>query len=112
MKYAVPVTGGIVSPHYGHCEQFALIDVDEKGKKVIKKELVPSPEHEPGLLPRWLAQQGVAFVIAGGMGSRAQDLFQQNRIGVIVGAMETDPEKAVLNHLSGQLATGDNVCDH
>jgi predicted Fe-Mo cluster-binding NifX family protein len=112
MKYAVPVTGGIVSPHFGHCEQFALIDVDEKSRKVIKKELVPSPEHEPGLLPRWLAQKGVAFVIAGGMGSRAQGLFQENRIGVIVGAMETDPEKAVLNHLNGILATGDNVCDH
>ena len=51
-------------------------------------------------------------MIAGGMGGRAQDLFQQNRIGVIVGAMDTDPEKAVLNHLTGNLATGDNACDH
>jgi len=112
MRYAVPVTGGIISPHFGHCEQFALIDVDEKGKKVIKKQLVPSPKHEPGLLPQWLAQQGVAYVIAGGMGSRAQGLFQENRIGVIVGAGETDPEKAVLSHLNGRLVTGDNTCDH
>jgi ATP-binding protein involved in chromosome partitioning len=112
MRYAVPVTGGILSPHFGHCEQFALIDVDEKSRKVTKKELVPSPEHQPGLLPEWLAQRGVAFVIAGGMGARAQGLFQENRIGVIVGAMETDPVKAVLNHLNGVLATGDNVCEH
>lgn len=112
MRYAVPVTGGILSPHFGHCEQFALIDVDEKSRKVIKKQFVPSPEHQPGLLPEWLAQQGVQFIIAGGMGSRAQGLFQQNRIGVIVGSMETDPEKAVLSHLIGNLATGDNVCDH
>lgn len=112
MKYAVPVTGGILSPHFGHCEQFALIDVDEKSRTVVKKQMVPSPEHQPGLLPGWLAQQGVNYVIAGGMGGRAQDLFQQNRIGVIVGAMETDPEKAVLNHLNGRLITGDNACDH
>jgi len=46
------------------------------------------------------------------MGSRAQSLFQQNRIGVILGTMESDPEKAVLNYLNGQLATGDNICDH
>jgi ATP-binding protein involved in chromosome partitioning len=112
MRYAVPVSGGIVSPHFGHCEHFALIDVDEEKKEIIRKELVPSPGHQPGLLPEWLAEQGVALVIAGGMGSRAQSLFQQNRIGVIIGAVEGDPEKAVLNHLNGVLATQDNICDH
>jgi ATP-binding protein involved in chromosome partitioning len=112
MRYAIPVSGGVLSPHFGHCEQFALIDVDEDKKEIIKKELVPSPAHEPGLLPKWLAEQGVNLVIAGGMGPRAQDLFQQNNIGVIIGTMESDPEKAVQNHLKGQLATGDNICDH
>ena len=112
MRYAVPVSGDRVSEHFGHCEHFALMDVDEKAKKIIKKEMVTSPGHQPGLLPGWLAEQGVSFVIAGGMGSRAQSLFQQNRIGVIIGAMETDPEKAVLSYLNGQLATGNNICDH
>ncbi len=112
MRYAVPVSGGTVSPHFGHCEQFALFDVDEETNNILKKELVTSPEHQPGLLPEWLAEHGVSFVIAGGMGSRAQSLFQQNRIGVILGVLESDPEKAVLSHLNGQLATGDNICDH
>ena len=112
MKYAVPVSGGVVSAHFGHCEQFALIDVDETKKQILKKELVNSPGHEPGLLPQWLAEKGVGLVIAGGMGSRAQGLFQQNKIGVITGIMETDPEKAVLSHLNGNLTTGDNICDH
>ena len=112
MKYAVPVSGGVMCSHFGHCEQFALIDVDEKRKEIIKKELVTAPEHEPGLFPKWLAEKGVARVIAGGMGTRAQGLFQENGIQVIVGALEGDPEKAVLNHLSGSLATGGNVCDH
>ncbi len=112
MRYAIPVSGGIVSPHFGHCEHFALIDVDEDRKEIIRKELVPSPGHQPGLLPEWLAEQGAAFVIAGGMGSRAQSLFQQNRIGVITGITESDPEKAVLSYLNGVLATGANICDH
>ena len=112
MRYAIPVSGGMVSPHFGHCEHFALIDVDEDRKEIIRKELVPSPGHQPGLLPEWLAEQGVSFVIAGGMGSRAQSLFQQNRIGVIIGAMEGDPEEIVLDYLRGKLATGDNICDH
>jgi len=112
MKYAVPVSGGAVALHFGHCEHFAMFDVDEEKKEITGKELVQPPEHQPGLLPPWLAEQGVNFVIAGGMGSRAQDLFQQNNIGVIIGATENDPEKAVLNYLSGKLATGDNICDH
>jgi len=112
MKYAVPVSGGIVCPHFGHCEQFALIDVDEAEKQILKKELVNSPGHEPGLLPQWLAEKGVSLVIAGGMGSRAQGLFQQNSIGVITGIMESDPEKAVLSYLNGILAAGANICDH
>jgi predicted Fe-Mo cluster-binding NifX family protein len=112
MRYAVPVSDGRVSAHFGHCEYFALIDAEERTKKILKKELVPSPGHEPGLLPEWLAEQGVSFVIAGGMGSRAQNLFQQNRIGVIIGSMESDPEKAVLSYLNGKLAVGNNICDH
>ena len=112
MKYAIPVSGGMVSPHFGHCEHFALIDVDEESKKVLRKELVPSPGHQPGFLPQWLAEQGVSVVIAGGMGSRAQSLFNQNHIGVVIGALEGDPEKAVLNYLNGTLATEENICDH
>ncbi|MFC1934099.1 NifB/NifX family molybdenum-iron cluster-binding protein [Chloroflexota bacterium] len=112
MKYAVPVSGGTVCPHFGHCEQFALIDVDEAEKLILKKEMVSPPAHEPGLLPQWLAEKGVGIVIAGGMGSRAQDIFQQNGIQVIVGTLENDPEQAVLNHLNGELTTGGNVCDH
>jgi len=96
-KCAVPVSGGIVSQHFGHCEQFALIEVDEAKKQILKKEMVNSPGHEPGMLPPWLAEKGVSLVISGGMGSRAQGLFQQNKIGVITGIMESDPEKAVLS---------------
>jgi len=112
MRYAIPVSGGVVSPHFGHCEYFALFDVDEDRKEIVRKELVPSPGHQPGLLPEWLAEQGVSLVIASGMGSRAQSLFQQNHIGVITGIMESDPEKAVLSYLEGVLATGVNTCDH
>jgi len=112
MRYAVPVSGGGVAMHFGHCEQFALIDVDESSNEIVGKELVTSPEHQPGLLPVWLAEQGVSVVIAGGMGSRAQALFAENRIKVITNVVGDDPEKLVLNYISGALEVGDDVCDH
>ena len=112
MKYAVPVSGGILCAHFGHCEQFALIDVDEGKKVITKKTMVNAPEHQPGLLPPWLAEQGVNCVIAGGMGMSAQNLFMNRGVKVVVGAMETDPEQAVYNYINGSLSTGNNVCDH
>ncbi|MFC2045509.1 NifB/NifX family molybdenum-iron cluster-binding protein [Chloroflexota bacterium] len=112
MRYAVPVSGGGLSAHFGHCENFALFDVEDEERRIIRKELVPAPEHQPGLLPEWLAEQGVSVVIADGMGLRAQSLFNESNIEVVVGACENDPEKAVLMYLDGNLVTGDNVCDH
>jgi len=112
MRYAVPVSGGVMAAHFGHCEHFALIDVNEENREIVRKELVTPPGHEPGLLPQWLAEQGASVVIATGMGSRAQGLFQQNRIQVVIGTLESDPEKAVMDYLNGTLSTGDNICDH
>ena len=112
MRIALPVSGGVVSPHFGHCEQFALIDVDEERRVIVRKELVSSPGHEPGLLPKWLAEEGVSVIIASGMGSRAQNLFRQNRIEVIINVLEDDPEKAVRRYLEGTLEVGDDVCNH
>lgn len=112
MKYAVPVSDGEMCAHFGHCEYFALIDIDEEKKQVVNKELIPAPEHQPGLLPPWLAMQGVNCVIAGGMGANAQNLFMNHGVKVVVGAQEKDPEKAVLTHINGNLITGDNSCDH
>jgi ATP-binding protein involved in chromosome partitioning len=112
MRCAVPITGGVVASHFGHCEEFALFDVDEQKKEILARAVVASPGHQPGLLPEWLAEQGVSLVIAGGMGSRAQNLFQQNRIGVVTGILGTDPEKVVQSYLDGILDTGPNICDH
>ena len=112
MKYAVPVSGGMLSQHFGHCEQFALIDANEETKEIISKKMVPSPGHEPGFLPGWLAEEGVSVVIAGGMGSRAQELFARNRIKVVTNVLASDPEQAVLSYLAGTLETGGDVCDH
>jgi predicted Fe-Mo cluster-binding NifX family protein len=75
-------------------------------------EVIPSPGHQPGFLPPWLAEEGVSVVLAGGMGSRAEALFHENRIEVVVGILGDDPEEVVLDYIQGELATGDNICGH
>lgn len=112
MRIAIPVTAGKLSAHFGHCEQFAIIDVDSSSKNIQSEQLVTAPLHEPGVLPKWLAGLNVEMIIAGGMGQRAQQLFAQNNINVTIGAPDNEPRKLVLQYLAGQLQCGQNICDH
>jgi ATP-binding protein involved in chromosome partitioning len=109
---AIPVAGGQLCMHFGHCEQFALLDVDTVDKKILNSRQLDPPPHEPGLLPRWLREQGVNLVIAGGMGGRAQAIFAEQGIDVIVGAPAESPESLTLSYLGGTLQAGVNACDH
>ena len=111
MKFAIPTYQGKLCAHFGHCEAFALIDTDSEGK-VVNENYVTPPPHEPGLLPPWLAQQGVNCIIAGGMGSRAQQLFAQQGVRVVTGAQAESPREVVEQYLKGTLQTGANTCDH
>jgi len=112
MRYAVPLTDGVLSAHFGHCQEFALVDVDADSGTVTQVERAQPPPHEPGALPAWLAEKGAGVIIAGGMGQRAQNLFQESGIKVVVGATPGSPEELVQAHLAGRLNTGENICDH
>ena len=92
MKIAIPMSGEELSAHFGHCDKFALLEVE--GKEIARQTLAVPPPHEPGLLPKWLKEQGVTLVIAGGMGQRAQSLFSENGIEVVCGAPAAPHSKA------------------
>ena len=112
MRVAIPLARGKLSMHFGHCEEFALIDIDPEKKEIISSERAPAPDHQPGLLPQWLHEHGATVIIAGGMGMRARTLFAENGIEVVIGAPAEDPEAIVRAFLAGTLETGENICDH
>ncbi len=111
-RIAMPVAEGKLCLHFGHCQQFAFVDVDPEAGKVLKVELITPPPHEPGVFPRWVAEQRANLVIAGGMGARAQSLFTENGVKVLVGAQAGTPEEVAQAFLDGTLSTGANICDH
>ena len=106
----VPVSGGKLSAHFGHCEQFAFIET--QNGKIIETEMRNPPGHEPGVLPRWLYEQGADVAIVGGMGESAQQLLREKGIEVIIGAPMDSPESLANQYLSNTLVAGANVCDH
>ena len=109
-KAAVPLAAGVLCNHFGHCEQFAVLQVEDG--QIGATELLTPPPHEPGVLPRWLGEQGVDLIFAGGMGQRALSLFQEQGIRVITGAPNQEPAAIIQSYLAGSLMTGANVCDH
>lgn len=112
MRIAIPVATGKLAAHFGHCEEFALIDVDPDQKTILDQNVITAPPHEPGLLPGWLAKHGAEVIIAGGMGARAKQLFDQQDIHVVIGAPSLAPESVAQAYLEENLQTGPNLCDH
>lgn len=111
MKIAIPTAQGRLAMHFGHCASFTLVTLDADNT-IIATEEVEAPAHEPGLLPRWLGEKDVTTIIAGGMGQRAQQLFGDRGIKVIVGAPAEPVNVIIENYLAGNLSTGINLCDH
>ena len=111
MKIAIPIENGRLHAHFGGSRQFAVIEVDPTTKSIRRSEVIPAPEHQPGLFPRWLRQQGVQLVIAGGIGRRALDIFAHHGITIRAGAPEAPVEQLVTAYLEGQLTSTPEGCE-
>ena len=107
---AIPLEKGVLCAHFGHCERFAIVEVENNDIKNIR-HLTP-PEHVPGFYPRWVAEFGVTDVIAGGLGQKAIELFRQQNINVFDGAPVKGPAELVRNFLDGKLNLQANFCNH
>jgi len=109
-RIAIPTSNGVLDAHFGHCSQFAMIDVENEEIKEI--QFIDAPPHQPGLLPPWLAARGATDIIAGGMGQRAIQLFNEKGVNVFVGAPTMGVEALASGFLEGSLAFTANYCDH
>ena len=109
MKIAIAIDGVEVSQHFGHCDSFLIYDVEDG--KVMDQIMVMNPGHVPGVLPKMLIDRGVSCLIAGGLGTNAQKIFQESGIDLVVGAAG-EAEDVIQAFLAGELQTQENSCDH
>jgi ATP-binding protein involved in chromosome partitioning len=110
MRIGIPTNDRqTVESHFGHCKEFALIDC-ENGK-VIETSYVTPPPHEPGVMPKFLAEQKANVILCGGMGQMAVNLFKQNNVDVILGAAGSIDQNVQV-FLSGDLESTGSACDH
>ena len=107
MRIAISTDGDFVSPHFGRCPAFTILDIE--GGKVTNKELVENPGHQPGFIPQFLHQKGVQCIVAGGMGMRARELFNELGIETIMG-VSSKIDEAVEKLQTGTLKGGASLC--
>ncbi|MDD4149475.1 MAG: NifB/NifX family molybdenum-iron cluster-binding protein [Bacteroidales bacterium] len=107
---ALPMENGKLCEHFGHCQYFALVKIEDE-KIIDIKEEIP-PEHVPGLYPKWVASFGVTDVIAGGMGQKAIDLFNEQNINAFVGAPIKGAKELVEDFIGNKLSLSANYCNH
>jgi predicted Fe-Mo cluster-binding NifX family protein len=107
MKIAISSDCGFVSAHFGRCPQFTILEIEDK---ILKDEkTIDNPGHHPGFLPRFLSDIGVSAIVAGGMGTRARELFSQARIDTILG-IEGKISDIKNKLVAGELEGGPGLC--
>lgn len=109
MKIAIAKTGNEAAEHFGHCDSFMIYEVEDGN--ILKETSLANPGHEPGVLPVFLKEQGVNVVIAGGMGSRAMQLFAANNIQTITGLSGTVKD-VLTSYLNNTLVGTNESCKH
>ena len=108
-KVAISTDGDQVAAHFGRCQAYTIVEIADGA--IQSRELISNPGHEPGFLPGYLAQRGVTCIVAGGMGPRAQTLFDQQGIETIVG-ISGAIEETLQALLRGELEGGESLCEH
>ncbi len=93
----------VVSPHFGRCTYFVLVDLEEHGIAAV--DAVENPyygNHRPGQVPAFINSQRVNVMLTGGMGRRAIMFFEELGIRPLTGAAGT-VRQSLERYLAGAL---------
>jgi predicted Fe-Mo cluster-binding NifX family protein len=113
MKIAVPTRNGEIDSHFGHCEYFTVVCLNEQ--RTISSEETISPPPGCGCtsnIAESLAERGVRLMLAGNMGQGAVNKLAAAGITVVRGCSGS-VKQAVEDYVSGRLSDTPVIChDH
>jgi len=102
---------GQISQHFGRCPYYLIVDVD--GDEIVKTDTVANPyysQHSPGMVPKFIQEQGAHVLISGGIGPRAIDMFASLGIEVVSGTAGNAGD-TIQAYLKGEVS-GAEGCGH
>lgn len=107
---AIPVLDNLLSEHFGHCDNFIFYEII--ANKVANTKSMTPPPHQPGVIPSWLAENGVNVVIACGIGQKAVDILYQHNVDVKKGVVKDFPDAIIQKWIFGELESSGEICTH
>lgn len=109
-KIAIPSRDNSVDEHFGHCEYYTIVTVDDNNKIIERKEM-PSPEGCgcKSNIAEVLKNIGVSTMLAGGMGAGAQNVLMNNGIQVH-GGFSGNVDQVLTSWLSGENVGQEPAC--
>ena len=112
MKIALPTRDGQIDDHFGHCDHYTVVTVNDE-QRIVFKERMDSPQGcgcKSDIAPI-LAEKGVKVMLAGNMGQGALNILKKAGIEVVRGC--SGPIEVVLEKwLAGELKDNLITCDH
>ena len=113
MKIALPSRNNNIDDHFGHCEYFTVLTIDQQNKQITTSETVQSPAGCgcKSNIASTLAEIGVKVMLAGNMGEGAVRVLNNSGIDVVRGC-SGEINTVALNWLKGSLVDSGDSCDH
>jgi len=110
MKIAIPSKDNKLCSHFGNCDSFTFVEVNDQTKSITNIESVIPEGGISCQSAGWIAEQGTDVVLAGGMGGRPMQIFSQSGVKVVTGCPELPIEEITNAYVNNSLVTGENSC--
>lgn len=112
MKIALPTRGEKIDDHFGHCEMYTVLTIDEN-RQIVKTETIPSPQGCgcKSNIASVLQNHGVTVMLAGNMGGGALNVLTNHGIAVVRGCSGVVEEVAQA-WIEGKLSDSGVGCSH
>jgi predicted Fe-Mo cluster-binding NifX family protein len=110
MKIALPSRNNNIDDHFGHCEYFTVMTVDEN-KHITAEEIVQSPSGCgcKSNIVETLSHMGVTLMLAGNIGGGAVNVLNSRDIQVVRGC-SGDVKTVAQEWLAGSVTDSGIVC--
>lgn len=108
MRVAIAVDKGVISAHFGHCEQFLVYNIENQ--TIMNVEALKNPPHQKGFLPNFLESHDIDCLITGSIGGMAVKLLDELNIRTIRG-VSGKPEDIIERFINDSLESSDEICE-